>query len=180
MNFQRIRVPAGFVFAALFLLLSKPTPALFLVGVALAALGLATRIWAAGHLEKWKRLAIGGPYRLTRNPLYLGSFLMGLGFTLASARVLLVSLFALLFISIYLPVMRREERELNSAYGEEFRTYRRSVPLFFPVPWRWSAPAARAGTSNFQWSKVILNREYQAVIGFVVISLLIGLKMLWL
>ncbi len=179
MNYQRIRVPAGFAYAALYLFLCQPTPLAFASGTGLAALGLATRIWAAGHLEKWKRLAVGGPYRFTRNPLYLGSFLMGLGFALASASLLLVSLFAFLFIFIYLPVMRREEEELSSAYGEEFAAYRRTVPLFFPLPGGGPAPVGPGGPGNFQWSRVILNREYQAVIGFVAVLLLVGLKMLW-
>ncbi len=179
MNYQRIRVPAGFVYAALYLLLCQPTPPAFAAGSTLAALGLATRIWAAGHLEKWKRLAVAGPYRFTRNPLYLGSFLIGLGFAVASASLLLVSLFALLFIFIYLPVMRREEGELSLAYGEEFAAYQRAVPLFFPNPARVSPTLDEGASSNFRWSRVILNREYQAMIGFVAILLLLGLKMSW-
>lgn len=179
MNSQRIRVPAGFAYAALFLVLCRPNPVAFFGGTALAALGLGIRVWAAGHLEKWKRLAVDGPYRYTRNPLYLGSFVMGLGFSVASASLLLLILFVLLFISIYLPVMRREERELDAAYGAKFTAYRRLVPLFFPMPWRRPGPVEPGSGSNFQWSKVILNREYQAVIGFVVVTLLVGLKMLW-
>ncbi len=178
MNYQRIRVPVGFAYAALYLFLCRPTPLAFAVGTGLAALGLGIRIWAAGHLEKWKRLAVSGPYRFTRNPLYLGSFLMGLGFALASASLLLMSLFACLFIFIYLPVMRREEEELNAAYGEEFATYRSRVPLFFPLP-GGAGPVRRGGGSNFQWSRVILNREYQAAIGFVAVLILVGLKMSW-
>lgn len=68
---QRIRVPAGFVFAALALWLSRPNPTAFSAGAVLALGGLGLRIWAAGHLEKLRKLAKSGPYRFTRNPLYL-------------------------------------------------------------------------------------------------------------
>jgi hypothetical protein len=95
-------------------------------------LGLALRAWAAGHIRKNAQLATSGPYAFTRNPLYLGSFLLGLGFTIASGRLLLGVLFAALFLGIYLPVMRVEASHMAELFGSEFETYRRSVPLFFP------------------------------------------------
>ncbi len=178
MNSQRIRVPAGFAFAIVYAIFCRPTPPAFAVGVGLAGLGLAVRLWAAGHLRKWKGLAVSGPYRFTRNPLYFGSFVMGLGFTVASARWLLVSLFALLFILIYVPVMRREEEELRQGYGDDFEAYRSRVPLFFPRPPAGKTPQETDG-GNFRWRQVILNREHHAVAGFAAITALVWLKMLW-
>jgi len=80
---SRWRVPMGFGLAALYLLLAQPAPKLLLCGAALAFAGLLLRAWAAGHLSKNQRLACGGPYAYTRNPLYLGSAIMGLGGALA-------------------------------------------------------------------------------------------------
>src|SRR5258706_16263477 len=65
---------------------------------------LALRAWATGHLRKNDALAVTGPYAYTRNPLYLGSFLIGVGFTIASGRFVLGFLFAALFLGIYVPV----------------------------------------------------------------------------
>ena len=87
-------MPLGFACAALFFLLARPTPLTLLVGAIVAAPGLALRAWASGHLRKNESLAIGGPYAYTRNPLYLGSFLLGLGFTIAAGRWFLVIVFA--------------------------------------------------------------------------------------
>ena len=84
---QRWRVPLGFLFAAVFMILAKPTPRALLIGAGVSVLGLAIRAWAAGHIRKNAELAISGPYAFTRNPLYLGSFLLGLGFTFASGRL---------------------------------------------------------------------------------------------
>ncbi len=179
---QRIRVPAGFVFAAVYLYFSQPRIDFLVGGVALAAAGLAFRIWASGHIEKGTRLAARGPYQWTRNPLYFGSFLMGLGFTLAAANVWLLVLFLFLFLLIYIPVMRREEEELGQAFGPPFESYRQRVPLFVPYV-KTSAQveesASQDGPRNFQWRRVISNREYNSVIGFLIMTALMWVKMLW-
>src|SRR5947209_15369662 len=77
---QRWRVPLGFACAGLFLLLAKPMPLTLAAGGAVALAGLALRAWASGHIRKNARLAVSGPYAYTRNPLYLGSLVLGLGF----------------------------------------------------------------------------------------------------
>lgn len=179
---QRIRVPLGFVYGFLFLYLAEPRPGLFFPGIAMAATGLALRLWASGYLDKGRELAIDGPYAWTRNPLYLGSFIMGLGFTLAAATTWLLVLFPLLFLAIYVPVMRREELELLTAFGPSYSEYRYRVPLFVPG----FSPSPRPATGrttrrkrNFQWEKVIYNREYKAMIGFLLITFIVWSKMLW-
>ncbi|HEU4837195.1 MAG TPA: methyltransferase, partial [Pyrinomonadaceae bacterium] len=81
---QRWRVPLGFLCGAAFIFFARPTPRALLIGASVSVLGLALRAWAAGHIRKNAQLATSGPYAFTRNPLYLGSFLLGLGFTIAS------------------------------------------------------------------------------------------------
>ena len=180
---QRIRVPLGFAYALLFLYLAKPQPRFFSVGIVMAALGLAMRVWASGHLKKGKELATTGPYSWTRNPLYLGSFVMGLGFAIAASSFWLTILFLVLFTAVYLPVMKREEQELTRAFGDAYQHYRDKVALFLPFrsPFQSQSKNAHSPqTGNFQWEKVISNHEYNAVIGFFVVTALIGAKMvLW-
>ena len=114
---QRFRVPLGFLFAAVFLYFAKPeTPTLF-IGGAIAVVGLLTRAWASGHIRKNQNLAVSGPYSYTRNPLYLGSFILGVGFTIASGVWWLGLIFIALFLGIYLPVMRVEASELTEIFG---------------------------------------------------------------
>ncbi len=180
---QRIRVPLGFAYGLLFLYLATPRPGFFSVGILLAGFGLALRVWASGYLNKGKKLATTGPYSWTRNPLYLGSFVMGLGFTVAAASPWLIVLFLVLFVAVYLPVMKREERELTHAFGSDYSVYRDTVALFLPfsLPVRSLARSAdSAPKGNFQWEKVISNREYNAVIGFSLVTAIIWAKMvLW-
>ncbi len=118
---QRWRVPLGFVCAAIFFLLSRPRPLTLAIGGAVALPGLALRAWATGHLRKNNALAVTGPYAYTRNPLYLGSFLIGLGFTIASGRFVLGIVFAALFLGIYVPVMRVESATLAELFGERYQ-----------------------------------------------------------
>ncbi len=179
MNLQRVRVPLGFVYGTAFLYWAVPRPYLLVLGVVVAAAGLSLRVWASGYLNKGRVLATEGPYGRTRNPLYLGSFVMGLGFTLSGSNVWLLAAFLVLFFLIYLPVMKREEAELESAFGERFHEYQERVPLFLPALGLGAHTSALMGRGNFQWAKVISNREYKAVIGFLLIAVLMWGKMIW-
>lgn len=169
---QRWRVPLGFLCAALFMVFAQPRPLTLLIGGVVALLGLALRAWASGHLRKNDALATGGPYAYTRNPLYLGSFVIGLGFTIAAGRIVLAALFAILFLGIYVPVMRVESRTLEELFGKKYRRYAEAVPLFLP---RFTA--YRVGTNTkFDVSLYKRYREYQASLGFVIAWALLALK----
>jgi protein-S-isoprenylcysteine O-methyltransferase Ste14 len=178
---QKLRVPLGFAFGLVFLITARPAPEYLYPGLAVALAGVSLRIWASGHLVKGRVLAIDGPYRRTRNPLYLGSFLMGIGFCIAAAQPILLAVFLLLFLSIYIPVIKREEQELAAAFGSSFEAYRASVSLFLPVPRkRNSSEATRLSPEkgNFLWKRVILNREYKTVAGFVGLALFMFIRAL--
>ena len=129
---QRWRVPLGFLCAALFLFFAQPTARALIVGAIVALPGLALRAWASGHLKKNEALATTGPYAYTRNPLYLGSFVMGLGFTIAAGRPFLVLIFVMMILGIYLPVMRVEAETLSGLFGKKYARYASEVPLFLP------------------------------------------------
>lgn len=161
---QRWRVPLGFLCAAIFLVLARPRPSTLLAGSVISLFGLFLRAWAAGHIRKNDKLAISGPYAYTRNPLYLGSFFLGLGFTIGSGRWFLGLLFAALFLGIYFPVMRVESRTMHQLFGEAFSDYAAAVPLFFPrfTPYRSSEPTVR-----FDRSLYLRYREYEAALGLL-------------
>src|SRR3989304_6131765 len=128
----RWRVPVGWLMGLLALWLAEPTGGYLLVGVVVAAIGEALRLWASGYLEKDRRLTTGGPYAWTRNPLYLGSLLVGLGFTLATGRMFLLLVLVVLFAAIYFPVMKRESARLEEAFPGDYSLYASRVPLLVP------------------------------------------------
>jgi protein-S-isoprenylcysteine O-methyltransferase Ste14 len=162
---QRWRVPLGFLCAALFLLFARPSPGTLLPGAAVSIVGLLIRAWAAGHIRKNSALATSGPYAYTRNPLYAGSFLLGLGFTIGSGRWELAILFAVLFLGIYLPVMRVESGTLAQLFGDGFQRYARSVPLFFP---RFTPYRSGEVKTAFDRTLYLRYREYRAALGLII------------
>ncbi len=164
---QRWRVPLGFICAALFLVFARPSPITLSIGGVVAVLGLLLRAWATGHIRKNDALATTGPYGYVRNPLYLGSFLIGLGFTVAAASPGLGILFAALFLSIYLPVMRVEAATLIEIFGDRYLEYARQVPLFLPRLLPYQSQDARA--TKFEANLYIRYREYRAALGLLIV-----------
>ncbi len=166
---QRTRVPFGTILGILFLLsmhpsirLMHPSRQSLWIGGAIALFGALLRIWAAGHIEKGRVLTQGGPYAFTRNPLYLGSFVMALGIIAAGQGYWLLPPFILFFVVFYYPVMREEEQELRKGYGDMFLDYSNKVPLFFP-----SFRKAGQNNSTFLWSRVVRNREHRTFAGLI-------------
>jgi hypothetical protein len=163
---QRWRVPLGFACAALFIFLAQPRPLPLAVGGAISVLGLAIRAWASGHIRKNDALATSGPYAYTRNPLYLGSFLLGLGFTIGSGWWPLGIVFAALFLGIYFPVMRVESATLAETFGTVYQRYASEVPLFFPRLKRFRNEPDQF--TKFDSGLYMRYREYRATIGLLV------------
>jgi protein-S-isoprenylcysteine O-methyltransferase Ste14 len=163
--------------AALFILFARPRPVTLAVGAPISLIGLLLRAWASGHLRKNDALATTGPYAHTRNPLYLGSFIMGLGFTVASGRWELAVLFIALFLGIYLPVMRVESATLEKLFGESFREYVEAVPLFVP---RVTPSRSGPSSGNFDQKLYLRYREYRAALGLLVAWGLLAFKAYYL
>jgi protein-S-isoprenylcysteine O-methyltransferase Ste14 len=169
---SRIRVPAGFLLAGFYFYFSAPTWRGLVVGGAIAFLGLLIRAWATGHLSKNAQLAITGPYAFTRNPLYLGSFLIGIGFSLAGGSVVFLVVFLACFAALYGNAMCQEMKQLSSLFPDEYARYRKNVPVFFP-----SLQPAQKVKGRFSFECYLKNQEYLALAGFLTAMTLLILKM---
>ena len=160
----RYRVRLGFPCAALALWLADPSPASLAAGAIVAAAGELLRIWAAGHLVKGREVTASGPYRFTRHPLYLGSTLIGIGFAVASRRVI-PALLVLGYMAITLTsAMRSEEHHLTEKFGSAYPDYREGRG---PVMGR-----------RFSLARSVENREHKAVLGLLVVPALLWWKIL--
>jgi protein-S-isoprenylcysteine O-methyltransferase Ste14 len=158
-------VPLGFVFAAVFLWLARPTWASMLGSLVLVAPGLWLRGYAAGYVKKNAELTVTGPYAYTRNPLYLGSMMIAVGFAAASGRWLIPVVLAVLFLAIYIPTILSEEAFLSTEFTG-FEAYAAKVPRLLPR----LTPARLAGTSGkFSKERYLHHREYNAAMGAVAI-----------
>jgi protein-S-isoprenylcysteine O-methyltransferase Ste14 len=174
-----LRLRAVWLLVLPFLWLARPTPRLLLIGVALAAPGLALRAWAAGVIHKDRELTTTGPYAFTRNPLYLGSLFLGLGTVIAGGDWLLVAVFLAFFALVYGRTMKREELDLEEAFQERYRRYAREVPLLVPRLAPYRAEDAE-GLSGFSVSRYRRNREWEALLGALAGFAFLTVKMIWM
>ena len=180
---RRIRVPLGFVFAAVFLYLARPTWWTMLGSLALVLPGLWLRAYAAGYVRKNSELTVTGPYAYTRNPLYLGSMSIAVGFAAASGRWAIPVVLAALFLAIYLPTIFSEEAFLRSEFPD-FDAYAAEVPRLLPrlTPARLGGAAASVATTaaSFSRERYLHHREYNASMGAVAIYAALATRLYFL
>ena len=168
-----------FAAVAFLLFLARPTPGLFLAGLTLVVAGEAVRFWAAGHLLKTAELVTSGPYRYTRNPLYLGRLLILSGLCVMAHLPYGGSWIALavgwaVFFGYYLPRKERvEPARLAALHGAAFERYHRAVPALLPTL------RAYPDGEKKRWSldRMVRNREYWMVVGLLLISLFLLWRM---
>jgi protein-S-isoprenylcysteine O-methyltransferase Ste14 len=181
---RRIRVPLGFLTAALYLFelwRRAPLPAAIAWSLALVVPGLWLRAYASGYVKKNRELTVTGPYAHTRNPLYLGSMLMAAGFALALLSWPVALVLAVGFAIIYIPVIASEERFLRATFPG-FDSYCRSVPRIIPrllltkqdhESTLISEPKGVADrvSGSFSFELYRRHREYNAAIGAALLYL---------
>lgn len=160
---SRWRVNLGTALTMVALAVAHPGHPEILRAMPLVLLGVGLRTWARGHLDRKHRLTQTGPYRFVRHPLYIGSFLIGLGVSTMLGSWVVPVLFTITYVAMYLPKGIREDRWLLSRYGDEYRAYVARVGAVFP---RLStseivgAPAVR-----FEWQRVFGHREWKTWLG---------------
>ncbi|MDO8602371.1 MAG: isoprenylcysteine carboxylmethyltransferase family protein, partial [Candidatus Omnitrophota bacterium] len=97
------------------------------IGMGLIFFGFLFRIAARGHKEEkssnGNALVKDGPYAIIRNPMYLGTFLIGMGVVMMLLNLWFLLLFAVIFLLIYIPQMKKEETVLLKKFGREYEEY---------------------------------------------------------
>ena len=172
----RWRVKAGYICLVLAIILARPNLYFFLAGAGLCILGLLLRAWASGHLMKEKELACSGPYRFTRNPLYLGNFIIAIGVVIASYSWWMVGIFFIYFLIFYPLVLKREAERMRALFPKEYESYKSKVPLLFPSFRR----SFFSGQAEFNWKLYKRNKEYRALLGAALFWLALIAKILFI
>ena len=144
---------SGVLAVALFML-SKPTSWTLLYGILPVLAGECIRIWSSGHIHKNEVLTVTGPYSLSRNPLYVGSFVLGTGFMVAMGVVWIGAVFLFSYACVYWFTIRWEEDKLARKFPDDWQAYKGSVPRFLPF---FRLPVYRPG--DFSWAQVKKNKE---------------------
>ncbi len=170
---SRWRVRVSLLSVLIALVLARPNTYSILAGMGFIILGLLWRGWACGHLTKDRELTTSGPYRYTRNPLYLGSLLIAIGVTASSRSWWVAALFVLNFLALYSAAIFREKKAMQELFPDAYSEFSRQVPLFFPS-WK---PNSQAHSKAFSWARYKVNKEYRALQAAALFLLLLTLRM---
>ncbi len=178
---RKLRVSFGYLSSILLIITAKPTSFfLFYTGAVIAVLGELLRVWASCYIIKLDKLTTEGPYRATRNPLYLGSFLLMSGLVVISMNLPIALICYALFAVIYPFTIKAESRELEKKFGDFYLEYCSKTPVFFPglknlsesfkeLKTVFSSVKTRA--SNF-----MKNREYNGIIALIAVLFVLYFK----
>lgn len=104
--------------------------------------------------QKAKELNTTGLYSLCRNPLYLGNFLVWLGIVILTHNWWFVAIYTLLFWIYYERIVFAEEQYLETKFGQQYRDWAASTPVFIPRFLRWRKPEY-----PFSWIKVFREKN---------------------
>jgi len=168
-----MRVPLGFAFAAFYIWRAQPKWPSLWAGMTVAAIGLAFRALASGHVQKNRELTTTGPYAYVRNPLYLGSIIIGAGFAIAARDIWIGMVLVVFFLAIYLPVIRGEQNYLRQHFSG-YAEYTRQVPSLLP-----RSLSFQGLTRGFSRELYFRHREYNALLGAAAMLAVLVAKLLW-
>lgn len=165
----KTRIAIAWIFAVLLGLSARqyPTPP----GIILCFLGASLRFWASGYLRKDSRPAVGGPYAMVRNPLYLGTYMMAVGTAWAIGNMPLLAAVTIVFAVIYHFIILDEETKLERIFGAPYKKYCELVPRFFMRPWPANAEALDEVNPDhsqraYNWEISMKNKAYEAYASF--------------
>lgn len=164
-RFKKLRLWLAYPVFIIYPFVAKPTDLSYWAGVAVVFSGMALRFWASGHIRKSRTLTTSGPYARTRNPLYVGNFIIGLGVMLIANNFWLVFYYAIAFSILYRGTIREEEAVLKEKFGAPYLDYCAGVPAFFP-----SIKTYRLGErSVFSLQQSFKNGEFIRLCGFLMV-----------
>lgn len=170
---QRIRLWSGYFYVAAVMLVADRF--YVVAGLVLVFLGILLRIWAAGYLTKNRELSQLGPYKFVRHPLYCGSFLLGMGVTVAFTNWFFLFGYLVYFSFLYRLSVRAEEQRLHYQFAENFSSYRQQVNSFF-----W--PTLVLSREDFcRWRLELFrqNKEHRHVLTFMAVLALLAVRVYW-
>lgn len=180
LDLRRLRLRAVWLLIIPFYVYASPSTILLAWGAGVSTAGLALRAWAAGSIQKDRELATTGPYAHTRNPLYMGSFLLGAGVTVAGGQWVFGVAFLVFFVLVYRATVLHEVSELEARFGERYRVYKAQVPSVLPRLTAYEGEPSDSPPVAFSKARYMRNREWEAVLGAAAVFGLLALKLeLW-
>lgn len=169
---RKLRLWLGWPFAIILVIYAKSSTQGFWIAIPPILLGEALRTWSHGYLRKIRTLATDGPYAYVRNPLYLGNFLIGVGFCAVIWHVLIFGIFVVGFFLVYWITIKGEEERLAFRFGKDYTDYAGAVPRFIPR----LSPYPGRQKSRFSFHRVWGHGETITVLAIILFLLLLYLR----
>ncbi len=165
--FERYRAFVGILSLFIVLYFAKPNAKSIAIGFFFIMLGTFFRAWASGYINKNNELATNGPYALSRNPLYFGNFILGVGIAIASSQLYCYIIFAIYYFLFFPALMVMENKRMRKKFGPEYEKWSKGLNSFFPV-------IKKVNFSGFNISYYMKNKEYKVIYFslFIVIALI--------
>lgn len=168
----KLRFFITYPFGLFVLFFCSPTRESFQSGIWFIILGLAIRLWSNGYAIKTVALTTSGPYSIVRNPLYLGTILITIGFMIMLNTSYVGLVFVLIMLAVYYRTIKSEERALTMKFGQAYLDYKSKVPRITPTIFRY-----KAGEKwPFSFKRIIENKEYKLFIWVINIVIIFRLK----
>ncbi|MFA5007990.1 MAG: isoprenylcysteine carboxylmethyltransferase family protein [Candidatus Omnitrophota bacterium] len=168
----KLRFFITYPFGLFVLFFCSPTNESFNFGIWFVILGLLVRLWANGYAIKTHKLTTSGPYSVVRNPLYLGTMLITIGFMILLNTSYAGLIFVIIMAAVYYRTIRFEERALTEKYGQSYLDYKSKVPMIVPGFLRYK----RGEKWPFSFRRIIENKEYKLFIWVLNITIIFRLK----
>jgi protein-S-isoprenylcysteine O-methyltransferase Ste14 len=167
----RYRSFVGILCLIALLYLAEPSPVSVAVGFFFIIAGMFFRAWASGYINKDKELATDGPFSLTRNPLYFGNFVLGLGIAIAGNNEYSYGIFFGFYLLFFPFLMVVEHKRMKEKFGEAYEKYSENLHSFFP-----KIKKIKRGEYNISY--YMKNREYRVLYFSLFVIAIMILKVL--
>jgi len=147
-------------------------------GVGYVIAGLLIRLWSNGYAIKNDKLTTSGPYAFVRNPLYLGTFLIAIGFVIAlksdppMLEWIAGGVFLLALSFMYYRTIKGEQGMLLTKFGDAFSDYCKHVPAIIPC----LVPYSKGEKWPFNMQRLIKSKEHKTVFWIFILLVVFYLK----
>jgi len=168
-----LRIPIGFLAGIIYIWRADPTPLSFGLGALLMLFGELIRFVSSGTLVKFEGVTRNGIYACTRNPLYIGSFFLGMGACIIGRDIIFSVVFISLYIIFYRRVILNEERYLKTRYGDDYLRYLEEVPRIIPR----EISVSNISRETFP-PLAIKNKEGKTILGITGVLIVMLVKMI--
>ncbi len=135
-----------------------------------ALLRMSARGFKMSASQQSSALVTTGPYKLVRNPMYLGTFLVGVGFIFPLFPLWTIAIFSVVFYLRFIIQIKKEQEFLLKSFGQSYADYCKKVPAFIPT---WKSIASVHFNEVFPWKHLWTTKEKFGLLSWPLLNLLI-------